>query len=134
MASSDGGGIANNGTLELGSSIIASNNAPSGTDASGTITSLGWNVIGNTTGATLTGTTTGNLLNGAASPLNLGTLASDGRPAQTMALGAGSVAIGHGNCASLSGVPAVTTNQRGVSRKSPCDVGAYDPARLRPPR
>ncbi|MEO8395382.1 MAG: SH3 domain-containing protein, partial [Chloroflexota bacterium] len=45
---------------------------------------------------------------------------------QTMALSAGSVAVGAGNCSTLAGVTAVTTDQRGVARKALCDTGAYD--------
>ncbi len=69
----NGGGIDNqSGTVELGSSIVADNTATYlGQDLRGTITSLGWNVIGNSADATITGTTTGNLTDGAALPLSL---------------------------------------------------------------
>ncbi len=123
-----GGAISNgSGTVKLGSSILAGDMADtSGPDLSGSITSLGYNVIGDTSGATLTGNTAADLTNAAASPVNLGPVVYNGGPTPTMALGAGSVAIDHGNCATLSGVPAVITDQRGYVRKSPCDAGAYE--------
>ncbi len=124
-----GGGIDQyNGTLKLGSSIVAGNSASTAPDVGGSFNSLGYNAVGSTSGAAITGNTGTNLVNGAASPLHLGALADNGGSTQTMALGAGSVAIGAGNCASLSGVPAVSTDQRGVARKSPCDIGAYETA------
>ena len=53
-----------------------------------------------------------------ADPL-LGTLDDNGWPTATMALGAGSPAIGLGN-----DCPAA--DQRGEARSSPCDSGAYE--------
>jgi hypothetical protein len=53
---------------------------------------------------------------------------NNGGPTQTGSLKPGSPAIGHGFCAwtNGSGLPAVTADQRGVARQSPCDVGAYE--------
>jgi hypothetical protein len=51
----------------------------------------------------------------------LGTLADNGGPTQTMALPANSPAIGKGTA---TGAPA--TDQRGTTRKSPPDIGAYE--------
>jgi hypothetical protein len=63
-----------------------------------------------------------------ADPLLLA-LADDGGPTQTMALGAGSPAIGAGGtCLDFSqpGSPPLTVDQRGRPRKSPCDIGAFE--------
>ncbi len=120
-----GGGVYNAGaaSVQLGSVLIAENN---GGDLHGSFNSLGYNVIGSTSGATFSGDTATNLVNGAAQPINVEALADNGGPTETMALEAGSTSIGHGNCNSLSGIPPVTTDQRGVTRKFPCDVGAYE--------
>jgi hypothetical protein len=49
--------------LNVRNSIIARNTASVAPDFSGTLTSQGYNLIGNTSGTTITGTTTGNQLN-----------------------------------------------------------------------
>ncbi len=130
-AGQNGGGINNDsGTVKLGSSIVANNTAVFfGPDLRGSITSLGNNVIGDTSDATISGKTSSDLTNGAASPLNLNARHDNGGPTLTMAIFAGSVAFRHGNCTTLSGVPAITSDQRGVARKFPCDTGAYEIAR-----
>lgn len=56
----------------------------------------------------------------------LGTLASNGGPTQTMALGAGSPCYGAGT---PTGAP--TTDQRGVTRPNPPSIGAYDASAAR---
>jgi len=53
---------------------------------------------------------------------NLGPLANNGGPTQTMALGPGSAAIDAG----LPGNGAPTVDQRGVARSTPPDIGAYE--------
>jgi hypothetical protein len=60
-------------------------------------------------------------------PAGLGPLAANGGPTLTMALLAGSPAIGGGAspCLDLTGAP-LTTDQRGVARGTPCDVGAFE--------
>ncbi|MEO8609209.1 MAG: choice-of-anchor Q domain-containing protein [Chloroflexota bacterium] len=63
--------------------------------------------------------------------LNLGTLANNGGPTQTIALGTGSVAIDSTDCNTFgSGGTALPTDQRGVTRPqgSACDAGAYEAA------
>ncbi len=94
-----GGGIYNQATtLNLGTTIVAGNSAdPIDPDIDGTVNSFGYNLIGNTTGATISGTTTGNLTDAAAQPLNLGALANNGGSTPTMALLDGSVAINAGD-------------------------------------
>lgn len=51
----------------------------------------------------------------------LGALADNGGSTQTMAITVGSPAYGAGNAANCT-----PTDQRGVARKSPCDLGAYE--------
>jgi len=78
-----GGGIQSGGTANLKNSIVANNTVGSGTspDLTGTFNSQDYNLIGNTSGATFTGTTTHNINNQSA---NLGALANNGGPTQTM--------------------------------------------------
>ncbi|MHB8751830.1 MAG: right-handed parallel beta-helix repeat-containing protein [Aggregatilineales bacterium] len=118
-----GGGLYNySGTLNLGSTIIAGNSASSGgPDVSGTITSLGNNLIGNPFGAS--GFISSDQQN--VTPL-LNALGNYGGPTQTMSVQLASPAIWHGNCNLGSPAAPVTTDQRGISRKTPCDVGAYE--------
>jgi hypothetical protein len=124
-----GGAITNRGErLDLGSSIVANNTMEVGDDPdlTGTINSLGYNVIGNTNGATLTGDIVTNQINGDAVPLNLNALANNGGPTQTRSLGSPSVAFSRGNCTSLPGVAPIAVDQRGIPRNVPCDVGAFE--------
>jgi YDG domain len=117
-----GGGIANQGTLSIGNTIVALNTAStSGPDALGTFASLGFNLIGQTDGSTgwvgsdLTGTT--------AHPLNprLAPLDSYGGPTQTMALLPGSPALDAGDPSDTS------ADQRGVPvQNGPRDIGAFE--------
>ena len=89
------GGIAGGGTNTVRNSISAGNtgNHGGGTDADGTFTSSGYNLIGIGTGSTGF-TATGDQVGTTASPLNakLGPLQNNGGPTQTMALLAGSPA------------------------------------------
>jgi len=55
----------------------------------------------------------------------IGPLANNGGPTRTHALLAGSPALGKGN-ATIPGVGVVTVDQRGVTRDSPPDIGAYE--------
>src|SRR6185503_5687368 len=61
----------------------------------------------------------------------LGTLGSNGGPTQTIALLAGSPAIGHGNsavCATFGPGKVNGVDQRGLPRPaSACAIGAYEP-------
>ena len=129
-AGQDDGGIANsNGSVTAKNSIIAKNTAPTKPDFDGTLMSQGYNLIGNTSGATITGTTTGNQLN--VDPM-LGPLQDNGGPTFTQALLSGSPVIDKGNA---GGSP---TDQRGLTRPvdSPTianapggdnsDIGAYE--------
>jgi Right handed beta helix region len=127
-----GGGIAhlansqNNNHTSARNTIIAKN---TGNDFSGTLTSQGYNLIGNTSETTITGTTTGDQHN--VDPL-LGPLQDNGGPTFTQALLSGSTAIEGGNSSGSS------TDQRGFTRPvdSPVianasggdgsDIGAYE--------
>ena len=86
----------------------------------GTFTSQGHNLIGETDGSS--GWVGSDLTGTVAQPLNplLAPLGNYGGPTQTMALLPGSPAIGAG-----SAVSGVTTDQRGLIRGSPVDIGAF---------
>ena len=107
--------------MTLVNSIVATNTAPTGPDLAGTLTSLGFNLIGNSSG--VTGFVASDLQN--VNPL-LGSLQSNGGPTETMALLPGSPAIVAG---STNLVPAsVTTDQRGSvrTRNDTVDIGAFE--------
>jgi hypothetical protein len=131
-----GGGIVNGNptgaiaTLTMMNTIVADNRSTgTGPDYLGTITSRGYNLIGNTTNTVITGVTTGNLLN--ISP-KLGSLQNNGGPTKTLALLTGSPAIDKGKVVRLS------TDQRGFPRPEDypsipnapggdsSDIGAYE--------
>ncbi len=126
-----GGGIWAGGLgLSVGNTIIAGNTAPAGPDVSATVTSDGYNLIGNTSGSSGF-SATGDQLN--VNPL-LEPLVGNGGPTQTMALLPGSPAIDAGS-SSIAGVNAPITDQRGALRGgqigsfnagSAVDIGAYE--------
>jgi hypothetical protein len=130
-AGAGGGGIANfSGTVNARNTIIALNTATLGSpDFFGTLTSQGYNLIGDTSFTMITGTTTGNQLN--VNPL-LGPLQDNGGPTFTQALSSGSPAIEGGSSSGSN------TDQRGLARPvdSPVinnatdgdgsDIGAYE--------
>lgn len=113
-----GGGMYNeSGTARFGGSIVAGNSG--GNCAGASVTSTGNNLE---SGSDCGFTSGGDLQN---SNPQLGALASNGGPTQTLALRAGSPAIDH--------IPATScpaTDQRGVRRldngEASCDVGAYE--------
>ncbi|MBD1935844.1 Calx-beta domain-containing protein [Microcoleus sp. FACHB-68] len=111
-----GGGISNGGTVNAKNTIIAGNTANS-PDFGGSLTSQGYNLIGNTAGTTIAGTTTGNKLNVSA---NLSPLQDNGSTTLTHALLSGSPAINAGD-------PGATApDQRGVIRAGTPDIGAFE--------
>jgi hypothetical protein len=122
-----GGGISNaSGALSLGSSIVADNTSPAGADdISGAINSLDFNLIGDASGANVSGATAHNKTG---TPL-LGPLQNNGGPTDTRALLPGSPALDAGNDAL-----ALTTDQRGRPRKidgdslggAAVDIGAFE--------
>jgi uncharacterized repeat protein (TIGR01451 family) len=131
-----GGGIAAASRILLSSSIVALNTArddPSsvpldsdvydGGTSDESFVSVGYNILGTPTGATIVATT-GDQFGVTSDQLKLMPLLNNGGPTQTMALGAGSVAIDRGYTD-----PAVTTDQRGKPRPAAgatSDVGAFE--------
>src|SRR5581483_12014080 len=134
-----GGGISNaSGTVNFQNSIIGNNvqvlvingnPVANPEDCSGTLTSVGYNLVSGTTDCTINGSFT------QAYP-NLGPLQNNGGPTQTQALLAGSPAIDAGNpggCTDNLGA-ILTTDQRGYLRpvdgdgnsSSICDDGAFE--------
>jgi hypothetical protein len=114
-----GGGLSGEG-FTLANTIVAGNSADlAAPDVSGSVTSGCHNLIGITDGSS--GWVGSDLTDAAASPLNLGPLADNGGPTQTMALLPGSVAIDAGNPAL-----APATDQRGRARSGNTDIGAYE--------
>jgi parallel beta-helix repeat protein len=126
----EGGGICNNdtsinGDLKVKNTLIAGNSAAnSSPDMKGKLTSQGYNLIGNNSGATIT-PATGDLIGTIASPINplLAPLANYGGPTQTRALLPSSPAIDAGAAATNPATgQALITDQRGGLR--PRDLSA----------
>ena len=127
---SSGGGISNSSaTVNLKDTLVANNTANgNASDLNGAFNSQDYNLIGNTSGASFTGTTTHNITG--VNPL-LGPLQSNGGPTLTHALLPGSPAIDAGNSV-------LTTDQRGQPRPlddplvanaaggNASDIGAYE--------
>jgi uncharacterized repeat protein (TIGR01451 family)/CSLREA domain-containing protein len=124
-----GGGIANgnlNGVVNLASTIVAGNTSTAGgPDLTGSFVSQDYNLIQDTTGATLSGSTVNNITGQA--PL-LGALANNGGGTTTHSLLPSSPAlnqipVGMNGCGTD-----IATDQRGVSRPqgSSCDIGAFE--------
>jgi len=129
-SASTGGGVFtfNPGVIGLRNTLLAANSDQSGSpDAGGMLGSEGYNLIGNTAGATIAGDTTGNITGQAP---GIGSLADNGGPTETHALLAGSPALDAGDpsgCVDASGA-ALTTDQRGAPRpQGPrCDIGSVE--------
>jgi hypothetical protein len=129
--SSDGGGgifnLDNSGTINLLNTIVAQNSATSGPgpDIAGAIASAFNNLIGDGTGSSgVTNNVNGNQVGGLGNPVidpKLGKLQNNGGPTSTMALLPGSPAIKKG-----TPVGAPATDQRGVPRGNPPDIGAFE--------
>lgn len=108
-SANEGGGILNTtSVVNSQNTIIAGNSANSSPDFAGSLNSQGYNLIGNTSGTTITGDTTGNILNQNA---QLAPLGNNGGATQTHQLLAGSPAIDKG-----SAVAGITADQRGFMR------------------
>jgi len=131
-----GGGILNEaGTVNARNTISAGNTATTAPDMFGTFTSQGHNLVGDTTGATVT-PTTGDQFGTNASPIDpkLAPLANYGGSTQTHSLLPGSPAIETGadcvfnNSCSPALAAALTNDQRGFTRKagSHVDIGAVE--------
>ncbi len=119
-ASVDGGGLTQaSGTLSIQNSIIAGNTSPIGPDCDGTIVSLDYNLMQNTSNCSFTPglhDITG------VSP-DLGVLQNNGGSVSTMALAFDSPAVNAGDNSSCA-----STDARGVSRpqQTDCDMGAFE--------
>ncbi len=126
------GGIRINvGTVDSRNTIIAKNAAVNYPDVYGPLISQGYNLIGDSSGATIS-VTTGDQIGNAASPIDplLGPLQDNGGPTWTRALLSGSAAIDKGYSGDL------VADQRGFARPvdSPAianagdgsDIGAYE--------
>jgi hypothetical protein len=136
QAFNSGGGISMNNTdggqILMANSILAGNTAPTGSDCSGSITSQGYNIIGETSGCTISSTVSDQLdVDPKIAPLTY-----NGGPTYTHRVIAGSPAIDGGNPGGCLGQPGnpLTIDQRGFARPldgngdgTPvCDVGAYE--------
>jgi hypothetical protein len=136
----DGGGVfrsTGTGILTIGNSILADNVLEDGVvdtpdDCSGTLNSLGYNLVETTTGCSIVGIATGNVTG--QDPI-LGGLMNNGGPTLTQALNPGSPAIDTGNPAGcLDPIGAkLPFDQRGYLRHfdgglgvARCDMGAVE--------
>jgi hypothetical protein len=113
-----GGGVIAN--MICGNTIVAGNTAGSAPDVAGTLTSQGYNLIGDRTGGS--GYVSTDLVGTANMPIDpmLGPLQDNGGPTQTMALLPGSPALNAGDPAQLG-----VADQRGVVRSGGINIGAY---------
>jgi hypothetical protein len=112
-----GGGLSSVDGAQIQSSIIAENSAPRSLDIDGTVESLDYNLIGDSSGLTLNGSAERSILNSAA---HLQALANNGGPTETLALDAASPALNRGLCTDV-------TDQRGFYRADAlCDIGAFE--------
>lgn len=116
--------------LSARNSIIAGNTSPvSSADCSGTVQSQGHNLIGSTTGCTISGSTIGNLVN--QSPA-LGSLADNGGSTRTHKPLTGSPVLNAGNPAApgSGGNACKAQDQIGANRPlgATCDIGAVEGA------
>ena len=117
-----GGGLfALGGTVNVTGTIIANNSATLNADVSASVTSQGFNLIGNSTGGT--GFIASDLLNVNAM---LNPLGNNGGATQTITPKAGSPAIGHGSIVTApDGVSIVVVDQRNLDRNFAApDIGA----------
>jgi hypothetical protein len=120
------GSFGNSGTVNATNSLFALNTASGGPDFNGLFNTASHNLLGDGTGSNLAPANpdaNGNIVGSSTMPINpkLGPLANNGGPTQTMALLSGSPAIDAGTA---TGAPA--TDQRGVARENPPDIGAYE--------
>lgn len=136
--SGNGGGIFNNGgTFNIRNTIVGDNIDGSGTsnpDCAGTITSQNYNLIENTTGCTIGGTTTNNIIGAP----GINALANNGGPTipapQTHSVQAASVVRNHIPSGTNGCVGGTTLDERGAIRaggtattgESGCEIGAYE--------
>jgi hypothetical protein len=128
-----GGGIYNAGSATLNNTIIA--NTSSGGNCAGTVTDGGGNLVMGVPGAP-DATSACDTIPASPDP-QLGPLQNNGGPSQTLALGAGSPAIGkavEANCPTSDqrGFPRPFASQLAIILGQPatCSIGAYEPGTL----
>ena len=143
-----GGGVFSNYKFYIFSSIIASNNLSSGDifgpdiyDLRGKpsladngfnyVLSLGYNLIGDSTDSDIVSVPSDQIgVYGSRIDPGLMPLLTNAEILQPIILRSDSPAIGKGNCDGNAivapSIPPVSTDQRGISRKNPCDIGAYE--------
>ena len=127
-----GGGLVNTGgTANLYNTIVVDNYLGSSTsgsagDIAGTVsTTSAYNLIGIGGAGGLTNDVNGNQVGVSSTTANLGVLANNGGPTETIALLPNSTAIGTGS-SSIVGVTVPATDQRGEPRPAgSIDIGAY---------
>ncbi len=118
------------GMLRLANTIVAQNTNAGAPDCgdTGTVTSAGYDLIGNSTGCTFVAGT-GDQVGSGAAPIDplLGPLGANGGLTATVPLASGSPAIDTGNPAvpGSGGDACAATDQRGAPRAL-CDIGAYE--------
>ncbi len=123
-------------TINLKNTILSGNNADGATEygaecySPGAVNSYGYNFIATaSTSSNCTLTEVENsgtdITSQSADNLGLDDLADNGGNTQTMALSAGSPVIDAGSCTDKDG-STVASDQRGYTRTSPCDIGAYE--------
>ena len=114
-SASEGGGIYSfsSATLRPRNSIIARNSSANGPDMKGDLTSQGFNLIGNNSGATILSAQASDQIGTSAAPIDplLGPLQNNGGPTFTHALLLGSPAIDKGESSGS------TADQRGFGRR-----------------
>jgi len=128
-ASYGGGGILNWGTLNLINTIVAGNTAGTGPDIAGAVATADHNLVGDATGSSgIVSGVNGNIVGGNGHRVinaDLGPLQNNGGQTETMALLAGSPAIGHADNSK-----ATATDERGVTRLDEpgetTDIGAFE--------
>jgi len=124
-----GGGIYTAGA-SLRNTIAAFNTASSsGPDIRGSVTSQGHNIVGNTSGATITAQS-GDQFGVSSAQLQLGPLSNNGGPTRTMPLLCNSVAIDAGDDTVVDPPNNLSIDQRGYPRMSSShvDIGAFEVA------
>jgi hypothetical protein len=126
--SGQGGGalVVSKTTVNAINTLFGDNQAGAAPDFSGNFTKASHNFLEDGTGSNLAPgdpDSTGNIVGTSANPIDpmLGPLASNGGPTQTMALSAGSPCLDAGTSQGAS-----TTDQRGVHRGNPPDIGAFE--------
>lgn len=132
------GGIRNtsDSTVRAKNTIIALNTSPTGPDVDGALTSQGFNLIGNNSGATIAPAIASDQIGTAGSPIDplLGSLQDNGGPTFTLALLSGSTAIDKGHASGSYTYtdqrdfprPTDQSNVVNVSGGDGSDIGAFE--------